>query len=230
MNSDFLPSREAELADWLTTFQAVFSANPTSFGGTAAMAATNGTLTTAFLNAYAVAQNEATRSPVAITIKNAAKREVIANVRQIGRLVQGTASVTPAMKQELGLNPRDTIPAPIPVPDSSPDIDIISVIGRVVKIRVHDASSGAKRGKPVGVYSASIYSFVGPTAPSDPSAYEFKGIATRSITEIVFPDSVVSGATVWLCAQWLNPRGQAGIACPPISVTLQGGAALPEAA
>ena len=37
--------------------------------------------------------------PVALS----AKRAVVANVRMLSRLVQGTASVTPAQKQDLGL-------------------------------------------------------------------------------------------------------------------------------
>ena len=193
------------------------------------MASANGTLTTAFINAHATANAQATRSPMNITLKNEAKRAVVANVRMLGRLVQGTASVTPAQKQDLGLNPRDTVPSPIPVPATSPDIDFVSVVGRVVRIRIHDTSSGTRRAKPPGVYSAGVDSYVGPAAPSDPALYKFEGITTRTLIDVLFPDTVASGATVWLCACWYNPRGQAGFACAPVSTTLQGGPALAAA-
>ena len=225
MKTDFLPSREADLVTWLNNFQAKITAAPTIYGLTAAMATSNGTLTTAFTTAYAVANADATRSPMNVTLKNTAKRAVIGNVRMLSRLVQGTASVTPAQKQDLGLNPRDVLPTPVPIPPFAPDIDIVSVIGRIVKVRIHDSQSESKRGKPAGCASAGVFSYSGSLAPTDPAAYKFEGITTRTVVDIEFPETVASGATVWLSACWYNPRGQSGVSCSPVSVTIQGGAA-----
>ena len=72
--------------------------------------------------------------------------------------------------------------------------------------------------------------FVGAEAPSDPRAYHFEGMTTRTIAQVLFPNTVASGATVWLSACWVSARGQIGIACAPVSFTLQGGAVMPAAA
>ena len=45
---------------------------------------------------------------------------------------------------------------------------------------------------------------------------------TRTGTEILFPNNVASGATVWVSACWVSPRGEIGIASTPISFTIQG--------
>ncbi len=50
-------------------------------------------------------------------------------------------------------------------------------------------------------------SFVGADAPTDPRVYHYEGMATRSTTQVLFPDTVASGATVWLSAQWVSARG-----------------------
>ena len=81
-----------------------------------------------------------------------------------------------------------------------------------------------------GAKGVNLYSYVGATPPDDSRDYRFEGMSTRTITQVLFPDSVASGALVWLSARWVSGRGQLGPASTPVSFTLQGGAALPEAA
>ena len=94
----------------------------------------------------------------------------------------------------LGLLPRATY-APIPVPGTPPQVEVLSVAGRTAKIRVHDLES-ERRGLPFGAKSANIYTFVGETAPPDARAYHFEGPTTRATAMIVFPDTVPNGATI----------------------------------
>jgi hypothetical protein len=93
-----------------------------------------------------------------------------------------------------------------------------------VKCRVH-SSTGDGRGKPAGVAMAFMYSFVGSVPPTDTSAFEMEGTATRTTFEVTFPSSVPGGSQVWLAAAWANARTQTGPACAPITVYLQGAAA-----
>ena len=109
------------------------------------------------------------------------------------------------------------------VPAAAPVVQVISVVGRVVTLRVKDPTS-EMRGLPFGAIGANLYSFVGPDSPSDSRGYHFEGVTTRAKTRIVFPNSVASGATVWLSACWVSKRGETSIASVPMSFTLQGGA------
>jgi hypothetical protein len=108
-----------------------------------------------------------------------------------------------------------------------PFVEVKSVAGRLVTIRIHSASPDESR-KPYGSIGAQVYTFVGPDAPTDPTQYQFQGIATRGICEIGFPNSVASGATAWIAAAWISGRGIAGVACTPVPVTIQGGPILAE--
>ena len=198
--------------------------------GSAAMATVNGTLTTAFVNAFNVARAEATRSPMNVTLKNTAKRAAIDNVRMLGRLVQGTAGVTPAQKQDLGLNPRDVVPSPIPPPGAAPQLAVLSVNGHLVRIRLSDPASPARRGLPPGVKGAIVMSYVGEDAPADPSLYKMEGPVSRTNPAVLFPNTLEPGAKVWLTALWFNGRMQLGPACAAVGTNIGFGGSMPAAA
>jgi hypothetical protein len=137
-------------------------------------------------------------------------------------IIHCTASVTDAQLISLGLLPRPNRKRRN-APDAPPSVQVDSVSGRVVKIRVCDKDSQSRRSKPFGARGAHIYSFVGETAPDDPRAYHYECFTSRTTTEISFPNKVPSGATVWLCACWVSARGETSRGSVPISFTLTGG-------
>jgi hypothetical protein len=230
MSTPWPPNREADLVTWTQNFSTLISATPTVFGLTAPMALAYATLSGNFVTSYNVANAESTRTRVTVADKNAKKATMLASARSLIRTIQGTASVTPAQKIELGINPRDIVPSPIPAPANPPLLQIVSAIGRTVKIRLKDSVSTDRRGRPPGAAGATVFSFVGPTAPSDPSEYHFEGNTSLTVVDILFPDDTPSGAQVWITAFWRNARGISGPACTPVGTNLPGGAALPEAA
>jgi hypothetical protein len=226
MSLKFLPSRDAELVTWSNNFKVKISAAPTTYGLTAAMATAYTTLHNNFVTAYNTANDPLTRSPVNVTAKDTAKAALIANARMLARTVQGTSTVTAAQKEDLGLNPRDNQPSPIPVPASAPDIDIISTNGNTVKIRLHEAGEPTKRGKPAGVAGAAVFSHVGATAPTDEADWKFEGLTTKTALDITFPAATAPGSKVWITAFWRNPRDQSGPAATPVTTNIPGGSAM----
>jgi len=117
-------------------------------------------------------------------------------------------------------------------PATAPIVEVGTVCGRLVIIRLHSADS-ERRGMEAGAKGCNLYSFVGPAAPTDPCDpcdYHFEEMATRTIAQILFPDSVASGVTTWLSARWVTAHGAYCPASEPVRFTLQGGAVLPEAA
>jgi hypothetical protein len=230
MPNPFPPNREADLVTWTQNFSTLITATPTVFGLTAPMATAYATTSGNFVTAYNVANADSTRTRVTVATKNAAKATLIASARSLIRTIQGTATVTPAQKIQLGINPRDIVPSPVPAPANPPLLQIVSAIARTVRIRLKDSTSTDRRGRPPGVAGATVFSFVGETAPSDPSKYHYEGNTSLTVVDIEFPDDVPSGAQVWITAFWRNARGNSGPACTPVGANLPGGAALPEAA
>jgi hypothetical protein len=229
VTKNFYHGKDADIVAGAANFATLISGSASTYGLTSAQATSFGTLNTALQSAYTTAITPETRTPVAIEAKNLALINMRRNAILLARIIYSTLTVTNAQLVSLGLLPR-TIPTPRPVPGTPPVIEVASVSGRLVNVRLHGAPPDSGRGKPFGAIGANIFSFVGDEPPSDPRQYHFEGMATRTITQVLFPNSVESGALVWLSASWVSARGQIGIGSTPISTNLQGGAILPEAA
>jgi hypothetical protein len=223
MGRSYIPAREASLVAFVNNFSTLITATPTAFGLTAPQATAYATLSGAFVTAYNLVQNRLTRSPANIAAKNTAKHALIVSTRQLAQIIQKFPAITNAQRSELGLTVPNG-PSPIPPPSSEPSLEIKSVSGYTVTIRLHDSTSGSRRGKPAGVSGASVFSYVGATASPDISAWKFEGNTgvTNKIT-VAFPTTLAAGAQVWLTAFWFNERKQSGPACDPVGTNLQGG-------
>jgi hypothetical protein len=218
---NFYSGTDAELAAGADNVVAVVTPVPATYGLTAPIVTSYSALATSYRSALTLSTAPATRTSIAVENKQAAKRALRAATINLSRIVTATPTVTNAMLLGLGFTQR-LIPTPRPVPPTPPAIEVLAVAGRVATVRVRDTAS-AGRGLPFGAVSAHLYSFVGPAAPADPRAYHFEGPTTRAKFQLVFPNDVPSGATVWLSATWVNARGQASAGSTPTSFTLQGG-------
>lgn len=228
MPHNFYRGKDADVVTGSANFASLISSGAVSYGLTTAQATAFGTLNTALQSAYSAAIEPSTRTPVTVAAKRAALSGMRASAILLSKIIYATATVTDAQLVGLGLLPRASR-TPVPVPGAAPVVEVSSVSGRLVNVRLHGADS-ERRGKPFGAVGANVYSYVGEAAPTDPRAYHFEGTTTRTITQILFPNTVASGATVWLSACWISARGQTGPACTPISFTIQGGGVLPMAA
>jgi hypothetical protein len=228
--ASFLPSSDASLLRWAENFYAVanLSPGPTGYGLSAGQMTAFNTLVTSYQTSLA-ACDPGVRSKAAVFTKNQAKAALIVDARLLAKVVQGTAAVTDAQKATLGLNVR-AMPQPVPVPADAPSIDVMSVDSRTVSIRLHSSTVAGKRKRPAGVKGAAVFSYVGATAPTDPSAYAFQGNTSLTNFNVTFPDTVMPGSVVWITAMWFNTRAQSGPAAQPVQATIQYGFATPAMA
>jgi hypothetical protein len=107
-----------------------------------------------------------------------------------------------------------------------PSVDIKSVTGNTVRLRIHDPSNPTRRGKPDGVDGISVFSFVGAEPPTGVAGWHFEGNTTRTVIDVAFDGSVAPGSKVWFTSFYFNARAQSGPACAPVSTNLQGGGAM----
>jgi hypothetical protein len=223
MGSNFYSGTDAELASGAANVVAVVTPSPSTYGLAAPIVASYTALSDSFSAKLALATAPATRTSVIVGEKNVLKQALKRASVNLARVMTATDTVTNAMLLSLRMNERVIKRRRRPVPANAPTVDVVSVVNRLVKVHVHDAAS-ASRGLPFGAISANLYSFVGPSAPTDPREFHFEGATTRARTQILFPDGIASGATVWLSACWVSARGQRSAGSTPISFTLQGGA------
>jgi hypothetical protein len=228
MGRNFYSGTDAELASGSTNVVSIITPSPVTYGITSAIVVSYTALTTNFNDLYDQVIAPATRTPILVASKNNAKKLLKTASANLARIFVGGSLVTNEMLQALRMNER-VIPQPRPVPPFAPVVEYVSCNGRLVTIKLHGAPPDTGRGKPFGATSANIFTFVGDEPPTDPRAYYFEGASTRPTTQIQFPNTVASGATVWISACWVSARGQRSPGSVPISCTIQGGA-IPSAA
>jgi len=224
MPSSYLPSREGDLLAWTSNFSTQIGAlaDPTVIGITATDVTDYATLQADFATKYAAAVDPSTRGGATVLAKNEAKEAIVADSRRLAMAITNHPGTTDQQRYDLGLTVRDTQPTPVPVPSESPVIDITSVQGHRINLRLHNGES-TSRAKPTGVVGATLFSYVGDAPPSDLSAWKFEGNVTRTILKLDMPSSVEPGSKVWITAFWFNTKSESGPATSPVSTYLGGG-------
>jgi hypothetical protein len=219
MRSDFIPSRESELVTFAENFASYITATTAAnYGLTADQATTFDRIKDEFIVAYNTSQNRATRSPSNIILKDTAKKTLVENIRQLARIINAFPGTTNVMRSNLGLTVRDAEPTPIPAPTTPPVIEIRSVFGRTLNVKLGEFDSD-RRGKPAGVQHAIVMKYVGNEAPTATEQWTFVGNMTRTTFDVVFDSDLPAGTKVWITACWQNYRGESGPYGFPQTVT-----------
>ncbi|XAL98305.1 hypothetical protein OT109_11915 [Phycisphaeraceae bacterium D3-23] len=222
MSRTFLPSRESDLVIWTTSFQSTIVSAASDYGLTDTQAGDYTTTQSAFVSAHQVANDPMTRSPGNIEAKNTAKDALITMTRELVDICQASPVMDNDKRKALGVTIRDNTPTPVPVPKTSPNIDILSVVGWTVELRLHNEDS-TKRARPDGVKGATVFSYVGETPPTSVDDWKFEGNISKTETKVHFPSTLAAGTKVWVTAFWFNTTSQSGPAAAPVSTNLQGG-------
>lgn len=225
MSVPYFRMSDANLIIWSNSFSQHLTATPAAFFVTPAQATAYAALNTAFSDALAVWRDQSTKTPVASTNKKVARDNLLAMAKYLVNSINSNPATTDAQRDELGIKARKR-PSPIPAPSTSPIVDVIGVSGRTVTLGLHATQAG-KRGKPSGVKGASVFTFVGAVAPTDPAAWKFEGLITKTKFDLSF-DGTTSATTVFVTANWFNERGETGVACDPVSINLPAATVVPQ--
>jgi hypothetical protein len=228
--TSYIPARESDLVSWAGRFSTKTSADPTAYGLTEQQTTELAALNSAYAAAYAAANDPETNSHANVVAKNAAKEALIEEIRKLAGIVQADPDVTDNQKAALGLTVHDDEPTPAPIPAYAPGIKVVRTYERRVTLQLEDVENPDSRGKPPFVDGAAVFSHIGSTPPAlgESSEWTFEGITGRTMTEVVLPPDVPSGATAWFTAFWFNTRKQSGP--PALAVSIQVPGSLPKAA
>jgi hypothetical protein len=211
------PTADAPLKAWAQNASALITSTPTVYGLVAGDATALAALVNDFDTRLDTATTPSTRTKGTIAAKNTSKLALLAKLRQLIKIINAHPGVTNAQRADLGLNPRDVVPTPVPVPVTRPMVTV-DVDGT---IRLVDETTPERRGKPVGVNGAVVYTKIvvgdapGPVTPADAA---FAALATRARVTLPLPAGS-KNKTLWVLAQWYNERGELGpISAPASSV------------
>ncbi|HEV7298375.1 MAG TPA: hypothetical protein VGN72_03350 [Tepidisphaeraceae bacterium] len=100
------PRRDANFSEYVQQYSAQITANPTSLGLTAPIAATLAGLVSSFQTALAASTSGLTRGPSTVFAKNEARRNLEDYVRLTARQIQGMSTVSDQQRKDLKLPVR----------------------------------------------------------------------------------------------------------------------------
>lgn len=227
MAKDFVPAKDGELLVWVNGFSSKITATPTAYGLVATQCTALAALVAPFAAAQAAAADLGTRTRAKVAARDAAKKPMVAMVRDLARIINAFPGITNEKRIELGLNPRSGTITPVGVPTESPVMQVLQTNeGRILKVRLSGQDT-TRRGKPANCSGASIFSYVSPNGqpPADISLYKFEGSTSRTIFDLEVPPTVPGGSQIFLVSFWFNNKMQSGPACNPVGAFVGGGVA-----
>lgn len=216
MGNSYIPSREADMDNWIANFKTLIAATPTSYG----LVAADGTAITNAYNswhaAYLAAVNPTTRTRATVQTKNDQRVLVLGVVRAYANTIQMNHAVSDALKIGLGLRVHDAQPTPVPVPATAPALTFAAMRPGLQDVRAADETTPSRRAKPAGVAGLLLFRAVAPAAVSDPEQCRFLSFVTRAEFQSHFI-SADNGKTATYFGRWTNSKGQVGPWSAPAS-------------
>jgi hypothetical protein len=200
---------------WSGTADALLTSSPTTYGTTAAVATAFHAVYQPFADAMAALQDDAQRNKSATALKDQCKKALLDFARPLYATIKANQTVSYQAKVDMGIHVNST-PSRIPAPVWVPKLEVASVFGRNVRLRILNPLTG-KRGKPSKtVAGVSLFSFVGENPPTAEQTWHPQGNCAASEVIVQFAESVEPTTVVWFTGFYYTARGLSGESCTPI--------------
>jgi hypothetical protein len=209
-NSDFIPGKDAEFAQWARSFITALLPMCERIGFPVDLYQQLVTENNTFADKYNLAEAPSTRTKVIVLEKNEARKVLTQTLRQaVGEYISRNHLVTDIDRESLGLPIRKTTRTPAPVATTFPDIDVDSRMIRQLTFHFYEQGKKKSRAKPQGQHGAEIRWAIRDTAPTVISELINSSFDTHTPFTLIF-DENLRGKTVYFCLCWENTRGEKG--------------------
>lgn len=205
----YIPPKDADLDVWATNFSGLLTANPATYGLTSGDATIVAGVYNTWHTAFLAATNNATRGPMTIQTKNDARTSMLATIRPYAQLISRNAGVSADDKVAIGVNPRTSIPTPVPEPTSFPVLGVRGGTPGVIQVQYTDNLAPDGKAKPFGATQMQVFAETSVTPITDPADITFNGVATKSPFNISF-DASDYNKTCYIAARWMTRDGKVG--------------------
>lgn len=176
-----------------------------------------------FVEASDLVEDPNTNSRAAYADKRSKKERLVNGYRTVVAVAQAWPEQTDEKRPELGITIRDRKPTRRPIPTELATIEVISLLRRQVTVQVRNPEGG--RGKVAGAAAVQVFTHVGDTAPAAGTDWTFAMSTGKTRFDVLFPDIVPAGASVWIAVAYHNAAGT-GPMSKAIQVNLPGGQAV----
>jgi hypothetical protein len=206
---DLIPSNDDEFDHFQEHFVTNVVASPAKYGLLTEDATALQAGQTAWSAAYAAHNKARNDAQTAVRTKDVTRGQFETILRSAAQKVNGSFTINDGLRASVGLRPRDVPRSLVGAPTTRP-LGRIELRGPSTFV-VHfvDEKTPLRRAKPKDAQGCQIWTYVGDTAPADPSGYTFLALDTRTpYTDQHRPSN--AGKTVFYLLRWQNAKGEPG--------------------
>ncbi len=215
--SSYMPRSQADAVAWSQNFVAVIGPTPLLFGITADEAQNFARIVGELTDAWAVSQDPATRTKITIRTKDTALKAMKQYARYMVGRAQSFPSLTDTQREQLQITIRKTEPARPAPPTEAPVLNVLSISGRTVKLKI--ARTDGKRGRPAKALGTILYVCQAETPDAENVSWSVLANTGKNTLEIPFPPSETTD-TFWIMAQYYNGAKESGPLSTPVRAVL----------
>ncbi|RRJ96449.1 hypothetical protein Ga0100231_021545 [Opitutaceae bacterium TAV4] len=211
-NTGYIPSADESFHAWQANFALKLGPMVTRIGIPAAKMTTFESLQGLWIDAFQLASQPSTRTPLAIEQKKHARDDYEAHIRALVRqYITHNDATTDDDRVSLGLPIPKTTRTPVPVPADSPAFEVGISHLREIHIYYHPTGAKPAGAKPYGVHGAECCWAIRDTPPTDDIETDlpYSRFDTHSPLILPFKEGQ-RGKTVYFALRWENTRGDKG--------------------
>lgn len=222
--SPYLPATDAAFDAWLTNFSTLITAAPTDYGLVSGDATTIAAQRTAYHTAFLAATTPATRTPVTIADKDAARTTAEAVIRPFAVQISRNPAVSNMDKTAVGVNLPNSARTPIPAPTTQPALILVSAVHNAQLLSYKDTATPTTKAKPFGATGLELRQAIAVAPTTDPDAAPLLAIVTKSPVNIGTSSADVGKIATYF-ARWITRGGPGGMSqsgpwSAPLSVAI----------
>jgi hypothetical protein len=217
MAADYIPTQDARAKGWLLTFAAGVAAEPWAYQLSQPDVVAISQAAEAFAAALAVSSNPATRTKVTVLEKDQARAGAEQLIRLYAGQIKVNAGISDPMKIAIGVRPVNRGKTRIPVPRTSPLLNVVAATNERHVLTYSDSMTPDDRAKPFGATQLQVFVHVGDRPNHDPGAAAFKAAVTKTPFNISYTHAD-GGKYATYFARWVSRRGEMGPWSSPVSM------------
>lgn len=220
-SKNYIPTKDADFANWLANLASYVATNYTALGLTVAqseaLAADKGEFDTAY-NAHLVEIQTAKSKRQA---KSERRDAAEATVRTLVKLMQANPAVTDVQRQAMNITVPDPTKTPAPPPTTYPVPQVKDIESLEHTLLVTDSAT-ADRAKPDGVRGTEVWMTIlapGQPLPVDPSDLTLVDVTSTGKVVQAFAGADANKTAVYRM-RYVNTRNERGPWGPQVSATI----------
>jgi hypothetical protein len=219
MSDSYIPAEDQAALVWMQAFSQNISADVTRYQLSVSDAQNIADAVDDYAAKLAITSNNSTRTPVAVASKDVSRNVAEQLCRQFAVQIKYNAGISDEDKIAVGVRPVNNSRDPIPVPPTSPLLNVLGATPGSHTIRYADTSTPDSAAKPFGAAMMQLWVAIANEPTTQESDAKFYGTFTKNPVAVGFSEED-DGKCATYFARWANRKGETGPWSLPVSMRI----------